>query len=226
MQAVILGKQWKCEPDAVKARYKKLADDIKTRHMREHPDYQYAPRKPSEKKRRMTARKAAALAKADDMLALDVQSDEDVSETSSPAMADFQELLGTGRPQHLNQFVENRQGDIGFTLPTNNTPKLHSMVNAHNNDLHPGTTTPFDPANQYQMTSTVPNYVQNDQDFVDSLVDWEGIAADVALIKDASAEEMAQIADVEFGSDFLSFAEENQRSLFEAELARTMQYFK
>lgn len=52
----MLGKQWNAESEEVKAHYKVLADDIKRKHAKEHPGYQYAPRKPSEKKRRISSR--------------------------------------------------------------------------------------------------------------------------------------------------------------------------
>jgi len=58
----MLGQQWSREASDVKARWKAVADDIKRKHSEMFPDYQYQPRKPSEKKRRMTRRKAAALA--------------------------------------------------------------------------------------------------------------------------------------------------------------------
>lgn len=60
--AVIIGKQWTDETNEVKDQYKKAAEEIKEQHLRDHPEYQYRPRKPTEKKRRMTKRKAAALA--------------------------------------------------------------------------------------------------------------------------------------------------------------------
>lgn len=66
--AIILGKQWRSEDTTIKAKYKRQADDLKKRHMEEHPHYQYQPRKPSEKKRRMTRRKAEALSNHDDSL--------------------------------------------------------------------------------------------------------------------------------------------------------------
>jgi hypothetical protein len=225
MPAVILGKRWKSEPDEVKAHYKQLADEIKAKHMQEHPDYQYAPRKPSEKKRRMTARRAAELAQVEDMSFIDLGSDEDVSEASSPAIADVHDILGISRPKPLNQFAKDQDGNIAFTLPTHKTQDLHGMINAHNNYLST-MGLPFDPANQYQLSSSIPTYVQNDQDFVDSLVDWDGIAADVALVRDASAEEMAQLEGVELGNSYLSLSGEDHRALFEAELERTMRYFK
>jgi hypothetical protein len=225
MPAVILGKRWKSELDEVKAYYKQLADEMKAKHMQEHPDYQYAPRKPSEKKRRVTARRAAELAQAEDKSHIDLGSDEDVSEASSLAMADVHDILGTSRPKQLNQFVKDRDGEIAFTLPTHKTKDLHGMINAHNNGLSTAGL-PFDSANQYQLSSSIPTYVQNDQDFVDSLVDWDGIAADAALVRDASAEEMAQLDEVGLGSSYLSLSREGRRALFEAELQRTMRYFK
>jgi hypothetical protein len=48
----------------VRAAYKQLAEGAKKKHELEHPDYQYQPRKPSEKKRRMTKNKLAKLAQA------------------------------------------------------------------------------------------------------------------------------------------------------------------
>lgn len=66
LTAIILGKQWNSEGDAVKDMYKRLADQIKTKHMKDHPDYQYQPRKSAERKRRMTRRRAEALSKLED----------------------------------------------------------------------------------------------------------------------------------------------------------------
>ncbi|KAL4885006.1 hypothetical protein BJY04DRAFT_181140 [Aspergillus karnatakaensis] len=54
--SVILGKQWRAEPEEVKLHFKGLAEEFKKKHAEEHPDYQYTPRKPSERKRRATSR--------------------------------------------------------------------------------------------------------------------------------------------------------------------------
>lgn len=51
--AVTLGKQWNNEPEHVKAHFKALANEAKRKHAEDYPDYQYSPRKPSEKKRRI-----------------------------------------------------------------------------------------------------------------------------------------------------------------------------
>jgi hypothetical protein len=55
--AVLLGKRWKAESTEAKAHWKAKAEQIKREHALKHPDYQYAPRKPSEKKRRSAARR-------------------------------------------------------------------------------------------------------------------------------------------------------------------------
>lgn len=52
----MLGKQWKDETDEVKAQYKAQAEELKRKHAEDYPDYQYTPRRPSEKKRRTTSR--------------------------------------------------------------------------------------------------------------------------------------------------------------------------
>lgn len=54
-----IGKRWKTEPEHIKHKYKTLAQELKEKHAAQYPNYQYAPRKPGEKKRRMTARKLA-----------------------------------------------------------------------------------------------------------------------------------------------------------------------
>ncbi|KKK24882.1 hypothetical protein ARAM_000112 [Aspergillus rambellii] len=56
--SIILGKQWKAESEEVKVHFKDLAEEFKKKHAEDHPDYQYTPRKPSEKKRRATSRRS------------------------------------------------------------------------------------------------------------------------------------------------------------------------
>jgi hypothetical protein len=50
--AVVLGKQWKQESQHVKAHFQALAEEIKRKHAEAYPNYQYSPRKSTEKKRR------------------------------------------------------------------------------------------------------------------------------------------------------------------------------
>lgn len=53
---------WGEESEVVTANFKAQADRAKSDHTLKFPNYQYQPRKPSEKKRRMTKKKAATLA--------------------------------------------------------------------------------------------------------------------------------------------------------------------
>lgn len=60
--AVIIGNQWKNESQEVIDEYKRKAEEAKQQHAIANPGYQYQPRKPSEKKKRMTKNKIAKLA--------------------------------------------------------------------------------------------------------------------------------------------------------------------
>nr|AGS13705.1 HMG mating-type protein MAT1-2-1 [Aspergillus lentulus] len=54
--SIMLGKQWKDEDEEVKAQFRTLAEELKKKHAEDHPDYHYTPRKPSERKRRVSSR--------------------------------------------------------------------------------------------------------------------------------------------------------------------------
>ncbi|RMY22330.1 hypothetical protein D0867_02795 [Hortaea werneckii] len=60
--SVIIGRQWRAESETVRAAYTRRAEDMKEQHAIANPGYQYQPRKPSEKKKRMTKNKLAKLA--------------------------------------------------------------------------------------------------------------------------------------------------------------------
>ena len=64
LAAVELGLKWKNEDQRVKEFYIHKAKQIKAQHLAQHPNYQYKPRKPSEKKRRVSRRKNSASANA------------------------------------------------------------------------------------------------------------------------------------------------------------------
>lgn len=78
-----VGAMWKNEEEQIKAAWKTKADDVKKEHMQMHPEYTYQPRKPSEKKRRMTKRKAAEL---------QARADGPVPENGQPSLQDQREL--------------------------------------------------------------------------------------------------------------------------------------
>ena len=59
--AKILGEQWRGETRETRTFYKAKADQAKLEHVTRYPDYQYRPRRPEEKKRRMTKNKKLKL---------------------------------------------------------------------------------------------------------------------------------------------------------------------
>ncbi len=56
LAAIILGSQWRNETDEVKARYADMANEIRDQFHMRHPQYQYQPRRPCERKRRIPRR--------------------------------------------------------------------------------------------------------------------------------------------------------------------------
>ncbi|KAJ5271308.1 High mobility group superfamily [Penicillium chrysogenum] len=57
----ILGARWNNESPEVREQFTHLADELKKEHAIKHPDYQYAPRRPSERKRRTPRSRANCL---------------------------------------------------------------------------------------------------------------------------------------------------------------------
>ena len=82
----MIGRKWKAETEAVRNEYKSKAENAKRQHAIDHPGYQYQPRKPSEKKKRMTKTKVAKL-KAQANAAM-----------SPDAMKDLDEMLAAAAP--------------------------------------------------------------------------------------------------------------------------------
>nr|AKG96281.1 putative MAT1-2-1 mating type protein [Knightiella splachnirima] len=58
--SVILGAQWRGADNQTRQYFQNMAKVLKIKHLKEHPEYSYQPRKPSEKKRR-TGRKKAGM---------------------------------------------------------------------------------------------------------------------------------------------------------------------
>jgi hypothetical protein len=80
--AIILGKQWKAESEETKVQFRSMAEELKKKHAKDHPDYHYTPRRPSEKKRRTSSRSCSKPTKRHKSLILT----NDPSDASPPAM--------------------------------------------------------------------------------------------------------------------------------------------
>nr|QLL26890.1 MAT1-2-1 [Elsinoe australis] len=82
--AQLIGAMWKKEPQSVRDEWKRKADFAKIQHEQQHPDYQYQPRKPSEKKRRMTKKKAEKMTAVGDHNAFDTSTSTAVPSANVP----------------------------------------------------------------------------------------------------------------------------------------------
>ena len=114
--SVIIGDQWRNESEEVRTAYKQRAGDAKRQHEIDHPDYHYQPRRPSEKKRRMTRNKLAKLAAAEAQAANGT-----ICAVQQPLPDDFDPLV------LLNQSLSTRAADHPMQL----------MVYAHDPALVP-----------------------------------------------------------------------------------------
>ncbi|OJJ78305.1 hypothetical protein ASPBRDRAFT_167991 [Aspergillus brasiliensis CBS 101740] len=100
--SVILGKQWKAESEDIRVEFKALADELKRKHAEAHPDYQYTPRKPSEKKRRTSSRqnsKPAVEYKSPDLTTAS-------TESTSPSIDTYGPMNDMGIEGAMNIFTE------------------------------------------------------------------------------------------------------------------------
>lgn len=71
--AKVIAQMWRNEPQSVKDEYRSRAEAERRQHAIDHPGYQYQPRKPSEKKKRMTKNKVAKLATSSNTVARNTQ---------------------------------------------------------------------------------------------------------------------------------------------------------
>lgn len=227
MIAKVLGKQWKEESAGVRQMYKAQALDRKAAHLKMYPNYQYAPRKPGEKKRR-AGRKAMEAEREreqyDSLPFIDQDGDYFVGSDSGSADGETDlEAIGTNVNENIRKFHLDGDGNVGIVLPANTETTMKQMVEAHNaRAKSAGKPTAFAPSKEVQITNSIPPHIQNDDDFFEALIDWEAISEDFKIVQRASGEDLAGLADVEMGNPYLSLSDEDQRALFEQELERSL----
>ncbi|KAL9023543.1 MAG: hypothetical protein Q9196_007138, partial [Gyalolechia fulgens] len=91
-----------------------MAEDIKKKHLSAHPDYQYQPRKPAEKKRRMTRRKAEELTTV-----ADVSAKFDTTPTGNAVFTLGDDMIDENA---LMAMIDNHNADVSsFSAPYNDT---------------------------------------------------------------------------------------------------------
>jgi hypothetical protein len=196
-----------------------------------YPDYQYAPRKPGEKKRRASRKDMEAGAEKDrdeNLRFIDQEGDFYMgSESGSGIADDDMEVIGTKVDEGIRRFHYDGEGNIGIALPVAEDADLTKMVEAHNKRVKVEEFEPceFDPTDDVQVATDTPPHVQNDTAFFDALIDWEAIAEDFKIVRAANGQDLAGIGVLEGDNPYLSLSDEEQRAYFEAELERTLKMF-
>ncbi len=219
ISAVILGTQWKNEAESTKARYINLAQKLKVKHFLEHPDYQYQPRKPSEKKRRMTRRKAAALAESEQVkssssantTSASVESSSSANQ-SDTAIPDLAKTLGGNVVLELG---DETMDDEAFA----------AMLEKYNESIPAANIPTTHIARQIETTAVLydepSEATQNDTNFYSSVFDYNPFGGNEEL-----TEEMQEmIAALSPQAQQAAFDQQNG-SLFDAELARNDEFKK
>lgn len=123
-----LGRRWKAEPEHVKVKYKKLAEELKIKHAAQYPNYQYAPRKPGEKKRRMTARKLFRLRENQGLQESSTFPSSD--STAATADASFGQQKCSTTEERDHEFL------AGGLNETEDVSALHQSISYQENDTY------------------------------------------------------------------------------------------
>ncbi|MCJ1255863.1 hypothetical protein MMC24_003681 [Lignoscripta atroalba] len=194
--SIILGSQWKDEEEATRAHFRSMAEALKKKHLMEHPEYSYQPRKPSDKKRRMTRRKAAVLADLSETVLLtdtttpttvNTSSSESttspgteyVSDMATPDVNGFDKEEDV-QPAMLPKFETTQAGNIMVNIGDEDLEdqELAAMLDAYNKDIP----APSTARTRFLQSTTTPvlyaersEAAQNDVNFYSSMIDWDTI---------------------------------------------------
>ena len=84
--AIALGKQWHAAPEDFRKKYEDRAAHLRKVHKQNHPEYQYNPRKASDRKRRMTKAKKAQLVQIINTFA-EIQEDSELTGEKGPSIS-------------------------------------------------------------------------------------------------------------------------------------------
>ena len=151
--AIMLGQQWQNEMAEVKAQFKSMAEEIKKKHLSAHPNYQYQPRKPAEKKRRMTRRKA-------EKLSAQAKSSYAPNDTAT-----------------VPEFETTPTGNAVFTLGDDSIEDdaaIMAMVHKHNKDLM-ALTTHYDATAAPVLYHERSEEAQNDASFYSNMLNFDAM---------------------------------------------------
>ena len=172
-----------------------MADDLKKKHALAYPDYQYQPRKPSEKKRRMTRRKLDILNNAKSRVITSVD--------GSPAAEEA--VLNQGEEaEALPEFDRTYYGNISFDLGSedvdNNTFK--AMLEKHNASIDSTTNQASEEISPVLFNEVLASS-QNDDNFFSSIVNYDKCSPTDDEIVEKLEEVTKDAARIERCMDFL-----------------------
>lgn len=193
--SIILGKKWNSESEDVKDEYRARAEKIKQKHAIENPGYQYAPRKSSEKKRRMTAKKLAQLRAAAS------EEDQDLAMPTTTPVDSAAQTVGVVRdnsPGNISRFTEDAP-EISFNLPIPQIP-MQQQLNINQRTVPQQALLSFDDElQQSHITASTTPANWNEQEFLNGLIDWEGLRRDSDLLFTMNGQEVDGVASAETG---------------------------
>jgi hypothetical protein len=224
--SVMLGKQWRNEPGEVRAEWKVKADKIKKQHAIDNPGYQYAPRKPSEKKRRMTARKLQKLRATRRASGSPSSSDVEMKNDSGAAESGFEVRKPVQRPEDVAAVIpDNSTISINNIMPTERAtvypsrlkknyttddfaivfPAGHDTVE-HDYNIRASGYEPRHPSEHMNFSGDdaveVGTWESAQADsFMNSMIDWAALNADAKLIHDTVKANNAELEVLRFDTD-------------------------
>ena len=132
------------------------------------------------------------------------------------------EAIGTKRPLMTGNILgPSDDGDVSVLMPTSgqNFKTFQQQFSDRVGPAQPYGFLPFDAFNRETMATVAAQHNTNDQDFLNSLIDQEGIQADAEMINQMTTNDRAEAAATEMGGPGLLFADD-AAAKFEAELDR------
>lgn len=223
--SVILGKQWKAEVEEVKDKFRFMADALKTKHAAENPGYQYAPRKPSEKKRRMTARKLSQLqsTKQQDRW------EKSVEVADLPFGISATGYLGSERATFPSRFQSEENGDMSIIMPTGHT-NVQADYETTMSPRHQGKSDQgfdfADPADRDTIYAGRSYTTVTAQMFMDNLIDWDGVFDDIHIIRTSTDQTRAEIESTGLDTQVLALESDLQCFEFQDEFDELLSMFE
>ena len=225
---MILGTQWKNETEITKDRYISLAQKLKAKHFLEHPDYQYQPRKPSEKKRRMTRRKAAALAES---------AQAESNRSASVASADGTPSSGKQSTTMIPNLHKTLGGKAVIELGDENMDDetFAAMLEKYNKSIPPANTPAAVAArnngNSVVLYDELSEAAQTDANFYSSVFDYNPFAGNDELSEEmqgmmGGGEDFRGVVAALSPSAQQTAFDKQSESFFDAELAREAEFGK